>query len=98
MGRDWQVFTVFGAGVALIGGIIWASIATENHQKELIVSGKCRAGIEALYQPPPTYVCTSYTTINGSTTCSMQTPIMHDPYMRTLWSCEGGEEFWRKSE
>lgn len=70
MNRDWQVFAVSGAGVALIGGIIWALIATDNHQKELIASGKCHAGIEALYQPP-TYVCARYTTVNGSTTCSI---------------------------
>jgi len=82
-------------GVAfLIVVLVVASVHRNNFEKELIASGICEPITEALYQPPPTYTCVSR---NADGICTMQTPIYSSPYMRTLWRCEGHDDFWRRS-
>lgn len=83
-------------GLAALIGMGVYSYQRNNYELELIASGRCEVREEALYQPPPTYVCTSR---NSDGVCILQTPIFHEPYMRSHWRCttdDGPEWFWRR--
>lgn len=90
---------LIGGGISLvvIVGLVWMAIARNNYEQDLITSGRCEDREEALYQPPPTYIC-SYRNSDGI--CLVHVPVNHEPYMRTHWRCEldSGEVewFWRR--
>lgn len=67
-----------------------------NYELELIKAGRCEVQEEALYYPPPTYVCISR---NSDGICILRAPVFHEPYMRSHWRCttdNGPEWFWRR--
>lgn len=93
--RRKNIHLMVGAGaILLVIVLVVASIIEDRRQKQLIESGLCEAVTEALYQPPPTYTCVNR---NSDGICLTQVPIYHSPYMRTLWRCEGEQDFWRRS-
>ena len=89
---DWAVC---GAVGAIFMGLVALSVWANMQEVALISSGSCRVEASALYQPPPAMVCTSY---NGSGGCMVMVPVQMSPYMRDLWRCDGGDEFWRRQE
>lgn len=87
-------FWLPAGGVALLVlGVIWLAVVSDRRERELIDSGACHVDVSALYQPPPTMVCTARDSNGG---CIVMTPITSDPYMRDHWRCEGGQQFWRR--
>ena len=87
---------IVSLGLAALIGLGVYSYQRNNYELELIASGRCEVREEALYHPPPTYICTSY---NSDGICILQTPIIHEPYMRSHWQCttnDGPEWFWRR--
>jgi hypothetical protein len=58
----------------------------------MIRGGTCAVDISALYQPPPTFICSARDSKGG---CLVMVPVQADPYMRDHWKCAGGEQFWR---
>lgn len=91
-----NVLALVGVGaVLIIGSLIFFAVRENAKQVRLIDGGTCDQVTEALYHPPPSYVCTMRNADGG---CTMQTPIYKSPYMRTLWRCDGEKDFWRRSE
>ena len=98
--RDFSKPIAATVGAALTIGTIGLAISADRHERDLILSGHCRAVTEVLYTPPPTARTSCYG--ENPPTCSTYF-YQADPYFRTLWRCKDPErdgkpvEFWRRS-
>jgi len=96
MDREYHMIAAIVGVMAVLTGLsLWFSAEENKRQTELIASGQCESQTEQFYQPQPTYICTAR---NADGFCLVQTPIQSEGYMQTLWRCDDGEEFWRRSE
>lgn len=76
-------------------GVLAVAVTCERREANLIASGRCKQTSTRMYQPPPQQFCTMR---NNDGICLVHTYIPRQPYEQTLWVCEEGEKFWRRSQ